>query len=86
MKTNLYVIRCKKSINGSKVGLCSTIFKKGHYITYEGTSTSNINKAYIYGQEEYQKDLEEHLEEHFEQIFINIKPISFNNRRNKNKI
>lgn len=52
-KSNKYVYKCIKNQGGAEFSLSSKKYRVGHYITYEGGPTRDINKAYIFNKGEY---------------------------------
>lgn len=47
-KGQKYVVRCHTKVKASKVGLGNKTFLPGTYVTYDGSPTTDINKAYVY--------------------------------------
>lgn len=57
-----YVVECHKLVRAEEVGLNNERgvkwYRPGHFITYEGHPTSNIDEAHVYDDSQPDKDLE----------------------------
>lgn len=73
-----YVYRCiKGQIEVDQFGLSHKWYKIGDYITYDGMPTKDLQKAYIYGDDEDDYDADTLSEmtgrDHFQKLEIEIK-------------